>query len=92
MTAAALTRAPHRPRPALAALGELSFTLARAHEICGPARRVLALLLAGLRGGGWQGTAADLASAEIAGGPVEAARVAAELLTRAFTVPDHDGV
>jgi len=55
-------------------------------------RDVLALLLAGLRGGGWQGTAADLASAEIAGGPVEAARVAAELLTRAFTVPDHDGV
>ena len=56
------------------------------------ARDVLALLLAGLRGGGWQGTAADLAAAEIAGGPVEAARVAAELLARAFTVPDHDGV
>lgn len=56
------------------------------------ARDVLALLLAGLRGGGWQGTAADLAEAEIAGGPVEAARVAAELLARAFTVPGHDGV
>ncbi|WP_212525985.1 gene transfer agent family protein [Actibacterium sp. MT2.3-13A] len=56
------------------------------------ARDVLALLLAGLRGGGWQGTAADLAGAEIAGGPVQAARVAAELLARAFTVPDHDGV
>ena len=46
MTAPVLTRAPHRPRPALTALGELSFTLARAHELCGAARRVLALLLA----------------------------------------------
>lgn len=50
-------------------------------------RDMLALLLAGLRGGGWQGRAKDLASAEIAGGPVEAARVAALLLARAFTVP-----
>ncbi len=46
MTAPILSRAPHRPRPALTALGELTFTLARAHEICGAARRVLALLLA----------------------------------------------
>ncbi|MFN4158503.1 MAG: gene transfer agent family protein [Gemmobacter sp.] len=50
-------------------------------------RDVLALVVAGLRGGGWQGTAADLMTAEIAGGPVEAARVAAALLARAFTVP-----
>ena len=50
-------------------------------------RDVLALLVAGLRGGGWQGTAADLRTAEIAGGPVEAARVAAELLARAFALP-----
>lgn len=50
-------------------------------------RDVLALLVAGLRGGGWQGQAADLMTAEIAGGPVEAARVAALLLTRAFTPP-----
>lgn len=55
-------------------------------------RDVLALLLAGLRGGGWQGSGKDLARAEIAGGPMEAARVAAELLARAFTVPDHDAV
>jgi len=55
-------------------------------------RDVLALLLAGLRGGGWQGTPAELAAAEIAGGPVEAARVAAALLTRAFTVPASDAV
>jgi len=51
-------------------------------------RDVLALIVAGLRGGGWQGTGADLLSAEIAGGPVEAARVAAELLARAFSVPE----
>jgi hypothetical protein len=50
-------------------------------------RDVLALLLAGLRGGGWEGAAADLLSVEVGGGPVEAARVAAELLARAFTVP-----
>ncbi|MFC2967858.1 gene transfer agent family protein [Acidimangrovimonas pyrenivorans] len=47
-------------------------------------RDVLALVVAGLRGGGWAGTAEELRSAEIEGGPVEAARVAAELLARAF--------
>lgn len=47
-------------------------------------RDVLALVVAGLRGGGWRGTAGDLLSAEIAGGAVGAARVAAELLARAF--------
>lgn len=51
------------------------------------ARDVLALILAGLRGGGWQGTAADLRTVEIGGGMVEAARAAAELLARAFAVP-----
>ena len=50
-------------------------------------RDVLALVVAGLRGGGWQGTAADLRTVEIAGGPVEAARAAAELLARAFALP-----
>jgi hypothetical protein len=47
-------------------------------------RDVMALLVAGLRGGGWRGTAADLRTAEIGGGPVEAARAAALLLARAF--------
>lgn len=51
-------------------------------------RDVLALVVAGLRGGGWAGTAADLRSVEIAGGPVEAARVAALLLARAFALPE----
>ncbi len=50
-------------------------------------RDVLALVVAGLRGGGWQGTAADLRTVEIGGGPVAAARVAAELLARAFLLP-----
>lgn len=50
-------------------------------------RDVLALIVAGLRGGGWQGVAADLRTVEIAGGPVEAARSAAELLARAFALP-----
>jgi hypothetical protein len=50
-------------------------------------RDVLALIVAGLRGGGWQGTAEDLRTVEVRGGPVEAARVAAQLLARAFTVP-----
>lgn len=50
-------------------------------------RDVLALLVAGLRGGGWQGQADDLRSVEIADGPVGAARVAAELLARAFALP-----
>ena len=54
-------------------------------------RDVLALIVAGLRGGGWQGSASDLLSVEIAGGPIEAARVAAEVLARAFAVPDVAG-
>ncbi len=52
-------------------------------------RDVLALIVAGLRGGGWSGTAADLLSAEIEGGPLEAARVAARLLARSFGLPDE---
>ena len=50
-------------------------------------RDVLSLVVAGLRGGGWSGSAADLMHAEIGGGPIEAARVAAELLARAFALP-----
>lgn len=50
-------------------------------------RDVLALVVAGLRGGGWQGSAADLLRVEIGGGPVAAAKAAAELLARAFALP-----
>jgi len=49
---------------------------------------VMAVVVAGLRGGGWTGTAADLITAEIAGGPVGAAKAAALMLARAFAVPD----
>jgi len=51
-------------------------------------RDVLALIVAGLRGGGWRGTSADLMHVEIGGGPMEAARVAAVLLARAFVLPN----
>ena len=50
-------------------------------------RDVLALVVAGLRGGGWQGTAADLLRVEFGGGPMMAAQVAAQLLARAFALP-----
>lgn len=49
---------------------------------------VLAVVVAGLRGGGWSGTAADLLTAQIAGGPVAAAKAAALLLARAFATPE----
>ena len=50
-------------------------------------RDVLALIVAGLRGGGWEGRASELMTAEIEGGPVGAAHAAAALLTRAFALP-----
>ena len=48
---------------------------------------VLGLIVAGLRGGGTDVTRADMLRAEIEGGPMAAARAAAELLARAFMVP-----
>jgi len=48
---------------------------------------VLALLKAGLQGGGCGVAAADLDHGEIEGGPMAAARAAAELIARAFVVP-----
>jgi hypothetical protein len=49
MTGQLLTRQSHRApaRPALRLLGEIELPLARVHEICGPARRTLAALIAG---------------------------------------------
>lgn len=49
-------------------------------------RDVLAVLAAGLRGGGWTGEAGDLLAVDIGGGPVGAAKAAADLLARAFRV------
>ena len=48
---------------------------------------VLALIVAGLRGGGADASRDDMLRAEIEGGPMAAARAAAELLARAFMVP-----
>lgn len=48
---------------------------------------VLALLKAGVRGGQCDLDPAALDHAEIAGGPMAAARAAAELIARAFVVP-----
>ena len=50
-------------------------------------RDVMAVIVAGLRGGGWKGQSSDLIAAEIAGGPVGAAKLAATLLARAFEAP-----
>ncbi|CAM4035749.1 gene transfer agent family protein [Palleronia rufa] len=50
-------------------------------------RDMVAVVAAGLHGGGWAGTSADLLGAEISGGPLEVARVAGALLARAFAVP-----
>ncbi len=50
------------------------------------ARDVLAVLGAGARAGGWGGSDADLAVAEIGGGPLAGARAAAQLLARAFGI------
>ncbi len=52
------------------------------------ARDVLALLVAGLRGGGWRGTPEDLAQGEIQGGAAAAAQAAATLLAAAFAPLD----
>ncbi len=49
---------------------------------------IAALLAAGLRGGGWPGTEADLMHARLGGGATTAARHAAELLIRAFRLPE----
>lgn len=48
---------------------------------------VISLIAAGLQGGGIDISATDLGRADIEGGPMMAARVAAELLARAFMLP-----
>ena len=85
---------PHRAKLTLGALAELEAALesgslvdliSRCEAQHVTTRDVLALVVAGLRGGGWQGTAADLLRVEIGGGPLGAAQCAAQLLTRAFS-------
>jgi hypothetical protein len=50
-------------------------------------RDLLELIVAGLRGGGWQGGTADLLAAEIEGGLSGAAQAVGVLLARAFSLP-----
>lgn len=87
----------HRARLTLGALAELEAAIGESGGMvtmverfeagrC-TARDILAVIVAGLRGGGWQGSTEDLRSVEIGGGPVVAASKAAELLARAFTLP-----
>ncbi len=85
----------HRMRLTLGALAELEEDLAesslmglvqRFEASAYSTRDVLALLCAGLRGGGVQMDPDALAAAEIGGGPMRAAQAAAELLARAFVV------
>lgn len=68
------------------ALGEASLVdlIGRFEGGAVSSRDVLALIVAGLRGGGWAGRMEDLVAVEIGGGPVEAARLAGVLLVRAF--------
>ncbi|MDO5604285.1 MAG: gene transfer agent family protein [Paracoccus sp. (in: a-proteobacteria)] len=69
------------------ATGSLMDMAARFEEGRFSAADVLAVVHAGLRGGGWCGRRADLVGADIAGGPVAAAQAAARLLARAFCGP-----
>ena len=89
--------APHAARLTLGALAELEASLGagtivdlveRFEKGAFSSRDVLAVIVAGLRGGGLKVMGDDLLTADIAGGPVNAARAAAALLTRAFALPE----
>ncbi|MFO1208813.1 MAG: gene transfer agent family protein [Amaricoccus sp.] len=54
-------------------------------------RDLIALLVAGLNGGGWKVSEADLVKARIGGGPLAATQAAARLLRVTFTLPEADG-
>ena len=55
------------------------------------AQDIIALLCAGLRGAGWDGTEDDLRRAQIEGGPLAAAKCAGQLLRVTFTLPSSEG-
>ena len=88
---------PHRMRLTLGALAELETQLGadslialveRFEQNAFSSRDVLALLEAGLRGGQSDLQPGALSTAVIDGGPLGAARKAAQLLARAFVVPE----
>ena len=87
----------HAMKLTLGALAELEATMAADSLVAlverfeagqHSSRDVLAIIVAGLRGGGWRGDARDLLSVEIEGGLSEAAKLAAQLLVRAFAFPE----
>ena len=84
---------PRVMRLTLAALAELearlkSDSLIERFEAGGfRVRDLIALLTAGLNGGGWKVTEAELTRAQIDGGPLAAAQAAARLLKITFTLP-----
>lgn len=53
-------------------------------------RDLVALIVAGLNGGGWRVSEAELLARRIDGGPVAAAQAAAQLLKLTFSVPGED--
>lgn len=53
-------------------------------------RDLIALLVAGLNGGGWRVSEAEFVRHRIDGGPLAAAEAAARLLKLTFTVPGTD--
>lgn len=53
-------------------------------------RDIISLLAAGLNGGGWAVTEAQLMQTQIDGGPMRAAEAAGALLRVTFTLPDED--
>ena len=90
---------PRRLKLTLGALAELETALETASLIdqverfetaTFSARDLLVLLEAGLRGGGIEISAAELAGADIEGGPMAAARAAGRLLALAFGPADRD--
>ncbi|MTH77206.1 gene transfer agent family protein [Paracoccus aestuariivivens] len=85
----------HRAKLTLGALAELEESLGVTSMIAMierfeggtfSSRDVVAVLVAGLRGGGWSGGMDEFLLAELKGGPVQAAHLAATLLGRAFRV------
>lgn len=51
-------------------------------------RDILAVLLVALRASGWNDPVETLQNGDIAGGPLGAAQVAAQLIVRAFSLPE----
>jgi hypothetical protein len=87
---------PRTMRLTLAALAELEARLEAESliELIGRfesgafrVRDLIALVVAGLNGGGWRVSEAELVARTIDGGPLAAAEAAARLLKLTFTVP-----